>query len=211
MIETKAEIFLRVKLLQGWTGGRGARSAAGRALAAGLLPVGWRIETGEEGRPSATGPAGQVGRDVSIAHSGRWIVAAAVSGGKVGIDIEVPRRGRRTQEIADVYFTSAERRVVATIGESALLAFWTIREAVAKAAGGGLATALALDDPAVVAALGGSAIIRAAGMQWAVAQKSLASVQLAVAWSASDGLGRAAEPAVTSALDEAIASIQSAT
>ena len=104
----------------------------------------WLLGKQPDGRPIAVGPSLGQAPAVSISHSGNWAAAAVISEGMVGIDIEVPRRPRNVEALAEV-FSDVERAVIAVDGEPALLAFWTIREAMAKANGGDIADALKID------------------------------------------------------------------
>ena len=121
------------------SGHRRRQSLMGRTLAQNLLPPGeWRIVAesagGESaGRPVVLGPDGMPGPDLSISHSGQWVAAAMAQEGRIGIDVETPRAGRNCLGMAQAYFSQAECNVVEAEGQPALLAFWTMREAIAKA------------------------------------------------------------------------------
>jgi 4'-phosphopantetheinyl transferase len=183
----------------------------GRRLARDLLgPGAWQMVADEDGRPVVTDGSGAIGPDLSLSHSGVWAAAAIAQAGRVGIDIEVPRRGRDFRAIAECYFSPAEQCAIRTDGELAMLSFWTLREAVAKAVGGGMAVALSLDGTALARARDGSATIGVGGLDWAVAHRNCGGFQLALAWSGSGAAGSDAETAVVAALDAARSSIQSA-
>lgn len=92
--------------------------------------------------------------DLSISHGGGWAACALVTGGRIGIDIEVARPGRDYAALAAAFFSAPEAECVAQGGQSAFLALWTLREAWAKAAGGGLAQALGLDGSGLPALIG---------------------------------------------------------
>jgi len=112
----------------------------GRILARRLLEGRGTIRLGAEGRPHAT-----QGWDLSISHSREWVAAAVMLHGRVGLDIESAGGRSNAAEIAATFFSAAERQAISEDGEGAFLAFWTMREAVAKESGGGLALALELD------------------------------------------------------------------
>lgn len=172
----------------------------GRRSARDLLPAGqWRIEADPDGRPLVLAEDGSRGPDLSISHSGAWVAAALAERGRVGIDVEIPRHHRSPQAIADSYLSAAERRAVAMDGEPALLAFWTMREAIAKLSGGGLAAALALDGAALP--LGRNACC--GGAEWVVAHRDCGAFQIAMAWSASP-LPDQAAAMLAAALDAAL-------
>ncbi len=92
-----------------------------------------RLTTSEEGKPSCIdGPA------VSITHSGNLVACAVTGSGDIGIDLEVPRRGRRTREIARSYFSSEEASWLATQPADRFQMLWVLKEACMKAIGVGL-------------------------------------------------------------------------
>lgn len=191
------------------SGKRREQFLLGRLLVRQLLPPGdWRIQPGTNGRPSLF-PAASGGRyDLSISHSGEWAAAAVTNRGTIGIDIETPRPGRSVQAIAEVCLSEAERRVVSQEGEPAFLAFWTLREAVAKGTGEGMSAALALDGEALIPARGGSVRVRAAHSDWVVAHRGLRDLQLALSWSGvACGAEAEAEAVVEEALSRACAGI----
>jgi 4'-phosphopantetheinyl transferase len=114
----------------------------------------------ESGEPVAT-IAGQPGPAVSISHSGELAVAVARREGRVGVDLE--QVAERHPAFAQDWFTAGER---ALIGEdpAALTAGWTVKEAVLKALGTGMAVSpreveltLLTDDRAEVALRGAAA------------------------------------------------------
>jgi phosphopantetheinyl transferase len=182
---------------------RRRQSVQARILARDLLPPGdWRITADGDGRPVILDSDDRPGPDLSISHSGRWVAAALADQGRIGVDLEVPRPGRDILGIAERYFSQAECRVVAAEGEPALLAFWTMREAIAKALGGGLAQALALDGTGLVGGRNGSC--REDDL-WAVAHQDCGDVHLAVAWSVA-----AAAPELPGLLDAAFRALHTA-
>ncbi len=126
--------------------GRGARrSLAARAALRALL---WR-ETGRAGwRPAADALGkphvvleGRPGPAVSLGHGGGLAVAAlGPEGGRLGVDVE-PWRPRNLTALAAAAFGPGERMAVATGGAAAFYRLWSLREAMGKATGQGLALA----------------------------------------------------------------------
>jgi len=110
------------------------------AQATGIAPGQWDIAAPDAAAPRVRGP---VPLHASVSHRLGW-VAAAVSDGAVGIDVEVARPGRGDPagraalmlapgELAAWHALAADRR------ESALLAAWTAKEAWFKASAPGAA------------------------------------------------------------------------
>lgn len=163
---------------------RGRQSSHARALAHELLPPGdWKIESDRDGRPIVTDADGLAGPDLSISHSGRWVAAALAEHGRIGVDVEVPRPGRNALGIARAYLSEGERDAVAKDGEPALLAFWTMREAIAKLSGGGLPRALALDGAPLLDGRDAVCFGPGAPCPWVVAHRTHGGVHMAIAWS----------------------------
>lgn len=153
-----------------------------RALARSLLPPGrWDIAGGGQARPRVTSPDGLPCPDISLSHSGGWAAAALAENGRIGIDLEVPRRHRNYAAMAEAYFSPEEIRAVARDGEDAFLAFWTLREAVAKLGDDGLAAALALEGGII---LGGRNGLCGNGI-WVASHRKLGNAHLALAWAPS--------------------------
>lgn len=158
-----------------------------RLLARSLLPPGpWRIEADRNGRPLVVGEDGMPGPDLSITHSGPWVMAATAPWGRIGIDVETSRPGRDPQAIAQAFLSEPERTAVAERGEAALLAFWTMREAIAKLSGGGMAEALALDGASLIAGRDATCHGASGPLPWVLAHRDCGTFQIALAWSAPD-------------------------
>ena len=119
---------------------RSGRTATGRALAVQLLMAlggtGWTLEADGQGKPVARGP---FARHVSIAHSRDMVAAAASAVGPIGIDIEYRNPTRDLDRLAEAAYGAEERRVVAACGIAAFYRIWTVREAISKATGDGMA------------------------------------------------------------------------
>jgi 4'-phosphopantetheinyl transferase len=126
---------------------RRADSLLGRALLRGVLervappPArGWRIQKLASGRPLLVGEGVKV-PSVSASHSGDWVACAVSFDGDIGIDIERMRSDRDLTGIAARAFGPAECAEVKAGGCARFYAVWTLREAIAKAVGIGLAMA----------------------------------------------------------------------
>lgn len=116
------------------------RRAKARALALRMLAAlggeGWSIEADPRGRPMARGP---LRREVSISHARRLVAAAASAIGPVGIDVEYHDQSRDVNALAEAAYGQEERRTVLLGGATVFYRIWTIREAIAKATGDGMA------------------------------------------------------------------------
>ncbi|MEO0034499.1 MAG: hypothetical protein RLZZ501_522 [Pseudomonadota bacterium] len=183
VLGTEAPVRLAVAAHASPPAGRAARrrwqSEAARLLALGLLPAGaWQIATDPDGRPRLVDGTGRAGPDLSFSHRDGWVAAAVAARGRVGIDLETPRPGRDPLAFARVWLSPPEIALVAAEGEPALLALWTMREALAKAGGGGLAAALAADGAALIAGRDGLCRLG----PWRVGHRALGAAHLALAW-----------------------------
>ena len=128
----------------------------------------WTIEDDLRGKPIVHGaPA----RHVSISHTGRFIAAAASTLGPVGIDIERHNLGRDVERLAEAAFGPDEMRAVAVGGPSVFYRIWTIREALAKATGEGMAKIVDGIDRVPASLVDGSWI--SAGNGWCVAHDQI--------------------------------------
>ena len=114
----------------------GNRASAGGQLLMALGGTGWTIEADAQGKPIARGP---FARHVSIAHSRNMVAAAASVVGPVGIDIEYRNPARDLDRLAQAAYGAEECRAVASGGLSAFYRIWTVREAISKATGDGMA------------------------------------------------------------------------
>jgi len=180
---------------------RRRQSAEAWTQAVTLLPDGtWTKEIGAGGRPLFMDGLGRPGPDVSISHSQDWYAAATVAEGRVGIDVEATGRCRDWRAMARAYLSPEELCAVERDGEAAFLAFWTLREAVAKLGGDGLAAALALDGATIVAGRDGSC----GADGWVAAHRRLDGADLAIAW-APGSVRNGAEKLLNEIVDDMIA------
>lgn len=117
-----------------------ARALLKRMLAAYTgVPAGdWSIVSDPDGRPWAKAPKLELQPAVSLSHSRGWIACAVGPGPDLGIDIEMPRIGRDLDGIAEAAFGPRERDRAAG-NPAAFYRIWTLREAMAKATGQGMA------------------------------------------------------------------------
>ncbi len=92
-----------------------------------------RLTTTERGKPVCIdGPA------LSVTHSGNLVACAVTDCGDIGIDLEVPKRRRRTTDIARSYFSSEEACWLATQPADRFPMLWVLKEACLKSIGLGL-------------------------------------------------------------------------
>jgi phosphopantetheinyl transferase (holo-ACP synthase) len=100
----------------------------------------WQIGKAPSGKPFVAGQHAGITPAVSMSHSGGWVACAVTFAGDVGIDIERMRCDRNLSGIAARAFGPLERAEVAAEGCRRFYAIWTLREAMAKAIGTGLAS-----------------------------------------------------------------------
>lgn len=93
------------------------------------------IQFSPRGRPSLPGAG-----DFSIAHSGSRVICAWAPRGRIGVDIEAYQPGLWIEPLASVLSAGELAELArAPDPDRALLRSWTSKEAVAKAAGTGIA------------------------------------------------------------------------
>lgn len=115
-----------------------------RALLArrlGTRPSALRFGSGHHGKPhllNATRPL-----HFNASHSAGWLAVALCWTGEVGIDLEVVRPDFPSMEVAEEFFTPAERRQLRAAAEAwrqeTFFRLWTAKEALMKATGLGVA------------------------------------------------------------------------
>lgn len=115
-----------------------------RALAADWLqvdPARLALSTFADGRPALQLDGAPLPLSLSIAHSGAWL-ALALGEVAVGVDVELPRRGRDLDGLARMAFSAPEANALEQLdGKRRAAAFcelWTLREACVKRSGEGL-------------------------------------------------------------------------
>jgi 4'-phosphopantetheinyl transferase len=130
---------------------------------------------------------------ISLSHSRGWVACAATEVGPVGIDIERQRPGRDHGGISAVAFGPLERARVTGAGVGAFYRIWTLREAIAKASGQGLALATDGRDRAHDGPDQGEWVTTLDGSRWALSHRFMEDdVNLATAVMLSDPAQRVA-------------------
>lgn len=128
------------------------RAALRRRLGAmlGVAPLAVAFEVGRSGKPRLRGVDGL---HFNVSHSGGFALVALSRAGPVGVDIEQARAGLDVLDIARLHFAPQEHGGLARLSPGARAAafyrLWTLKEAVAKAHGDGIADG----TPAVPSAL----------------------------------------------------------
>jgi 4'-phosphopantetheinyl transferase len=120
------------------------RRALGRALVRELLaerlgPGRWTLIAGHDGKPHVAELTARPEIGISISHSGALVAAALSTLGPVGVDVEHNDPERDVQAIAAYAFGPQEQGAVRAGGIGAFYRIWTLREAIAKSVGTGLA------------------------------------------------------------------------
>jgi 4'-phosphopantetheinyl transferase len=126
-----------------------------------LPPKGLLLGYSEFGRPSLAANPPERDLEFNVSHSGDLALLAFASGRKIGIDVERVRRNFGTSEIAERFFSEAERAALRELPHEqrrqAFFRCWTRKEAFIKALGEGLSHPLDQFDvslaPATPAAL----------------------------------------------------------
>jgi 4'-phosphopantetheinyl transferase len=101
------------------------------------------------GKPVISGPDAARRWAFNLSHSGNFALLAAALETSLGVDIERKRSMTDLRQIAERFFSAAERRVLAEAEEpqtDVFFSIWTRKEAVIKALGHGLAMPLAAFD-----------------------------------------------------------------
>jgi 4'-phosphopantetheinyl transferase len=124
-----------------------AHAALRRILADRLevAPLGLSFATGPQGKPELAGAfAGRL--HFNLTHSADLALAAVSTAADVGVDVEKLRPSPNALALAERFFTPAESVALAALPAAeqpeAFLQFWTRKEALAKATGQGILTAL---------------------------------------------------------------------
>jgi phosphopantetheinyl transferase len=157
-----------------------ARAALRALLAQHTGRIDWQIVRARLGKPFVVTPSGALGPAVSLSHTGSTVAVAMAESGFLGLDIE-QYRSRDFVALAAQAFGPTEQLEVANGGADAFYRIWTLREALAKATGDGLALAANGRD---LVAESASGRIKHAGRIWHVAHARIAqSCSLAVAHS----------------------------
>ena len=105
----------------------------------------WHLSRSQFGKPYAQTADEMAGPAVSISHTVGLVGVAVACGGAVGIDVERHRK-RNIRALAAAAFGPVEQSEVAAEGADAFYRIWTVREAMAKATGDGLALVINRHD-----------------------------------------------------------------
>lgn len=137
----RADAYLRPEDRNRFTVGCAtSRLVLGRLL--GLAPerVPLRRDCASCGRPHGRPRLPGDELHVSVSHSGDWVAVAVTDLGPVGVDVE--RHASRTADLAETVLAPAEAAALARLPEAergtALIEYWTRKEAALKATGDGL-------------------------------------------------------------------------
>ncbi|QGM96622.1 4'-phosphopantetheinyl transferase family protein [Methylocystis parvus] len=144
-------------------------------------PQDWRFAATKLGKPYLLDCA----RDLrfSLSHTRGMVAVAVADGAEIGVDVEPSDRRAESMKLAQRFFAPEEVALLAAVEGAArrdmFFAIWTLKEAVVKTTGQGLARALdsfaiALDPPRVTM-LDGSA------QQWSAAHWRRGSFHFALA------------------------------
>jgi len=111
----------------------------------GIAPPQWRFGATPHGKPFVHAPAARF--NISLSHTRGMAAVAIVSGRDVGVDVESFLRPRDALKVAERFFAPEEaalvRRELDPVSRSEVFfAIWTLKEAVLKADGRGLAGGL---------------------------------------------------------------------
>ena len=148
-------VFARDRQL--FVAARGAlRLLAGDYL--GVSAASLRFEAGRFGKPRLAEP--ERGLQFNVSHAGSHALLAFAADREVGVDVERVDDGRDVFGLAPTVFTASERRALGNVPPEERLAMffrlWTGKEAVLKAAGGGLS--IPLQDFSVAPMADGAAV-----------------------------------------------------
>jgi len=141
-----------------FTAARGALRLILGALT-GQAPGALRFHYSETGKPSLTG-----GPHFNLSHSGGLAVCAVSAQGPLGVDIEHIRANTDQERIAARYFAPDE--CAQAVGAGHFFRVWTLREAILKATGLGVAGMARLRDQTVA----GRAEVEFNGTIWRMAE-----------------------------------------
>lgn len=126
----------------------------GHALVRGVLshytdisPSAWQFSATAEGKPELAAPAGCPPLRFNLSHSGGVAVCGVTLRREIGVDVEDTRRAVDALGLSRRYFAPGEAAEIARCAgpqrRQRFFAIWTIKEAVLKACGTGIAGGLA--------------------------------------------------------------------
>ncbi len=109
-------------------------------------PGDWRFDKTPHGKPYLIDP-GEFRGSFSLSHTHGMVACAVTEEGDIGVDVERVDRELNLEDIAGRFFAPAEARLLAQLDPDArrsrFFEFWTLKEALVKALGVGIATSLA--------------------------------------------------------------------
>ncbi|MGH9142427.1 MAG: 4'-phosphopantetheinyl transferase family protein, partial [Vicinamibacterales bacterium] len=109
-------------------------------------PRDWRFDKTPHGKPYLIDP-GEFRGSFSLSHTHGMVACVVTGQGDIGVDVERVDRDLNLEDIARRYFAPAEARLLAQLEPDAqrsrFFEFWTLKEALVKALGVGIATSLA--------------------------------------------------------------------
>jgi 4'-phosphopantetheinyl transferase len=112
----------------------------------GRPPADWLFDKTPSGKPFLRN-AGDSAPSFSLSHTRGMVACAVTAGADVGVDVECVDRDVNTAEIAARFFAPAEAAHLMRLGAEArrdrFFDLWTLKEALVKALGVGMATSLA--------------------------------------------------------------------
>lgn len=111
-----------------------------------IAPAELRFTYSQYGRPSLVQHIGSLGLEFNLSHSSGVVLLAFARGRRIGVDVEKVRRDFATNEIAERFFSTAERAALRELPHEhrheAFFRCWTRKEAFIKALGEGLSRPL---------------------------------------------------------------------
>jgi 4'-phosphopantetheinyl transferase len=116
------------------------------ALHTGADPQALEFTTVARGKPVIASPSTATQWTFNLSHSGDYALLAAARDVPLGVDIEEKRSVSDLHQVAERFFSAAEREMLASAVEppnDVFFAIWTRKEAVIKALGHGLTMPLA--------------------------------------------------------------------
>ena len=114
---------------------------------AGCAPIEWRFAKTEAGKPFLI-DSGDFHASFSLSHTRGMVACALTEGADVGVDVECVDRDVNAGDIAARFFAPAEAahlmQLEAGSRRDRFFDLWTLKEALVKALGGGMAMSLSL-------------------------------------------------------------------
>jgi 4'-phosphopantetheinyl transferase len=113
--------------------------------ATGIAPAKWRFGATAHGKPFLLSPL--TGINFSLSHTRGMVALAIATGRDVGVDVESFLKPRDALKVAERFFAPEEAALIRSESDpvsqsEVFFAIWTLKEAVVKADGRGLARGL---------------------------------------------------------------------